>query len=49
MKAALVFDSVNDLVFGKWDDVFIERMKTFSVQASYYTTFYYIFHLFFPI
>ncbi|CAH0683147.1 unnamed protein product [Spodoptera exigua] len=34
MKAALVFDSVNDLVFGKWDDVFIERMKTFSVQEN---------------
>lgn len=34
MKAALVFDSVNDLVFGKWDSTFIESMKTFSVQAS---------------
>ncbi|CAH0586983.1 unnamed protein product [Chrysodeixis includens] len=34
MKAALIFDSVNDLVFGKWDSSFIERMKTFSVQEN---------------
>lgn len=35
MKAALVFDSVNDLVFGKWDSAFIERMKTFGVPVSF--------------
>ncbi|KAJ8716627.1 hypothetical protein PYW07_003254 [Mythimna separata] len=34
MKAALIFDSVNDLVFGKWDSAFIERMKTFGVQEN---------------
>ncbi|PZC72724.1 hypothetical protein B5X24_HaOG210703 [Helicoverpa armigera] len=34
MKAALIFDTVNDLVFGKWDSTFIERMKTFSIQES---------------
>ncbi|XP_063891510.1 BLOC-3 complex member HPS1 isoform X1 [Helicoverpa armigera] len=34
MKAALIFDTVNDLVFGKWDSTFIERMKTFSLQEN---------------
>uniref|UniRef100_A0A2A4JQR1 FUZ/MON1/HPS1 first Longin domain-containing protein n=1 Tax=Heliothis virescens TaxID=7102 RepID=A0A2A4JQR1_HELVI len=34
MKAALIFDTVNDLVFGKWDSTFIERLKTFSIQEN---------------
>lgn len=30
MKATLIFDSVNDLLFSKWDNSFIERMKNFN-------------------
>lgn len=32
MKALLIFDSVNDLVFSKWDDSFIRHLRNFSVQ-----------------
>ncbi|KAI5645968.1 hypothetical protein NE865_01861 [Phthorimaea operculella] len=34
MKATLIFDSVNDLVFSKWDETFIQRMKTFGEQEE---------------
>lgn len=34
MKATLIFDNVNDLVFSKWDDTFLQRMKSFSEQVS---------------
>ncbi|XP_063826393.1 uncharacterized protein LOC135075864 [Ostrinia nubilalis] len=34
MKATLIFDSVNDLLFSKWDDTFIQRMKCFNEQET---------------
>ncbi|KAL0830555.1 hypothetical protein ABMA28_002710 [Loxostege sticticalis] len=34
MKATLIFDSVNDLLFSKWDDTFIQRMKCFNEQEN---------------
>uniref|UniRef100_A0A1E1WUW6 FUZ/MON1/HPS1 first Longin domain-containing protein n=1 Tax=Pectinophora gossypiella TaxID=13191 RepID=A0A1E1WUW6_PECGO len=34
MKATLIFDSVNDLVFSKWDEGFLQRMKSFNEQES---------------
>ncbi|XP_059057339.1 BLOC-3 complex member HPS1 [Achroia grisella] len=34
MKAILIFDSVNDLLFSKWDDMFIKRMKFFNEQVN---------------
>ncbi|KAJ2951059.1 hypothetical protein O0L34_g5438 [Tuta absoluta] len=34
MKATLIFDSVNDLVFSKWDESFIQRMQTFGEQEG---------------
>lgn len=34
MKATLIFDSVNDLLFSKWDESFIQRMKSFNEQVS---------------
>lgn len=34
MKAVLIFDNVNNLLFSKWDDEFILRMKSFSEQES---------------
>ncbi|KAG6448871.1 hypothetical protein O3G_MSEX005722 [Manduca sexta] len=30
MKAILIFDSVNDLLYSKWDEKFIGRMKSFG-------------------
>ncbi|XP_050348373.1 BLOC-3 complex member HPS1 isoform X1 [Nymphalis io] len=30
MKAVLIFDTVNDLLFSKWDDDFLLRMKSFN-------------------
>ncbi|CAB3254737.1 unnamed protein product [Arctia plantaginis] len=35
IKASLIFDSANDLVFGKWNSNFINRMKAFGVQESH--------------
>ncbi|KAJ0183268.1 hypothetical protein K1T71_001244 [Dendrolimus kikuchii] len=32
MKATLIFDGVNDLLFSKWDDEFLQRMKSFGGQ-----------------
>ncbi|XP_047990758.1 uncharacterized protein LOC125229864 [Leguminivora glycinivorella] len=34
MKALLIFDNVNDLLYSKWDAEFIERMKSLSEQHS---------------
>ncbi|XP_069357757.1 BLOC-3 complex member HPS1 isoform X2 [Maniola hyperantus] len=34
MKAVLIFDSVNDLLFSKWDESFLFRMKTFNGQEK---------------
>ncbi|XP_063381363.1 BLOC-3 complex member HPS1 [Cydia fagiglandana] len=34
MKATLIFDNVNDLLYSKWDEEFIERMKSLSEQHS---------------
>lgn len=34
MKALLIFDSGNELVFGKWDSNFINRMKAFGIEGS---------------
>ncbi|XP_052755201.1 BLOC-3 complex member HPS1 [Galleria mellonella] len=34
MKATLIFDSINDLLFSKWDDMFIKRMKCFNEQVN---------------
>lgn len=34
MKAILIFDSVNDLFFSKWDESFLNRMKLFNGQVS---------------
>ncbi|XP_032516536.1 BLOC-3 complex member HPS1 [Danaus plexippus] len=34
MKAILLFDTVNDLIFSKWDDDFLERMKSFNGQEK---------------
>lgn len=34
MKATLIFDCVNDLLFHKWDENFINRMKSFNGQVS---------------
>ncbi|RVE41939.1 hypothetical protein evm_013407 [Chilo suppressalis] len=34
MKAILIFDSVNGLLFSKWDDSFIQRMKCFNEQEN---------------
>lgn len=34
MKAILIFDSVNDLLFYKWDDEFVQRIKSFSGNIS---------------
>lgn len=44
MKAILIFDNVNDLVFFKWDDNFIQRMKMLNIQVSeiYIVCFYLI-------
>ncbi|XP_053604823.1 BLOC-3 complex member HPS1 isoform X2 [Plodia interpunctella] len=36
MKATLIFDSVNNLLFSKWDDSFIQRMKSFHEQDNEY-------------
>lgn len=33
MKATLIFDNVNDLLFSKWDEEFVERMKSLSEQV----------------
>lgn len=30
----MIFDGVNDLLFSKWDDNFLQRMKSFSGQVS---------------
>lgn len=35
MKAVLIFDSVNDLLFSKWDETFLSRMKSFNGQVSF--------------
>lgn len=35
IKASLIFDSANDLVFGTWNSNFINCMKTFGVQESH--------------
>ncbi|XP_041980121.1 Hermansky-Pudlak syndrome 1 protein homolog [Aricia agestis] len=32
MKAVLIFDNVNDLLFSKWDEEFLLRMKSFGGQ-----------------
>ncbi|XP_013173140.1 PREDICTED: Hermansky-Pudlak syndrome 1 protein homolog [Papilio xuthus] len=34
MKATLIFDSVNNLLFSKWDDSFLQRMKSLNEQSS---------------
>ncbi|KPJ04274.1 hypothetical protein RR46_01558 [Papilio xuthus] len=34
MKATLIFDSVNNLLFSKWDDSFLQRMKSLNEQAN---------------
>ncbi|KAG7298953.1 hypothetical protein JYU34_017419 [Plutella xylostella] len=34
MKAVLIFDNVNDLLFSKWDDTFLDRMKAFGGQDN---------------
>ncbi|CAH2084722.1 unnamed protein product [Euphydryas editha] len=34
MKAVLIFDTVNDLLFSKWDENFIHRMKSFYGQEK---------------
>ncbi|XP_052741034.1 BLOC-3 complex member HPS1 [Bicyclus anynana] len=34
MKAVLIFDNVNDLLFSKWDESFLCRMKTFNGQEK---------------
>ncbi|CAK1555327.1 unnamed protein product [Leptosia nina] len=34
MKAILIFDSVNDLLYSKWDEEFLSRMKSFNEQES---------------
>ncbi|XP_022115144.2 Hermansky-Pudlak syndrome 1 protein homolog isoform X1 [Pieris rapae] len=34
MKAILIFDSVNDLLYSKWDEKFLSRMKSFNDQES---------------
>lgn len=33
MKAILIFDSVNDLLFSKWDEEFLHRMNFFNGQV----------------
>ncbi|XP_072932680.1 uncharacterized protein HPS1 [Epargyreus clarus] len=33
MKATLIFDSVNNLLFSKWDEAFLTRMKSFNEQC----------------
>lgn len=40
MKATLIFDSVNDLLFSKWDDTFIQRMKCFNEQVLVFNNFH---------
>ncbi|XP_013193215.2 BLOC-3 complex member HPS1 isoform X2 [Amyelois transitella] len=34
MKAALIFDSVNNLLFYKWDELFIQRLKSLNEQDT---------------
>ncbi|XP_045499224.1 Hermansky-Pudlak syndrome 1 protein homolog isoform X2 [Colias croceus] len=34
MKAILIFDSVNDLLYYKWDEEFLRRMKSFNDQEA---------------
>ncbi|CAG4930040.1 unnamed protein product [Colias eurytheme] len=34
MKAILIFDSVNDLLYSKWDEEFLRRMKSFNDQEA---------------
>ncbi|CAG5028332.1 unnamed protein product [Parnassius apollo] len=34
MKAILIFDSVNNLLFSKWDESFLSRMKSLNEQSS---------------
>lgn len=34
MKASLIFDSANDLVFGQWDSNFIDNMKTLDEEGN---------------
>ncbi|XP_068633952.1 BLOC-3 complex member HPS1 [Battus philenor] len=34
MKATLIFDSVNNLLFSKWDESFLQRMKSLNEQSS---------------
>ncbi|KAL4713187.1 hypothetical protein ACJJTC_018832 [Scirpophaga incertulas] len=34
MKATLIFDSLNNLLFSKWDETFIQRMKSLIEQDN---------------